>query len=363
MNPLRLAVSGLHRGENPQPGAGIIRSLRRRFPTAFIVGLVYDALESGIYVEDGPDAVYTMPYPTSGAEAFFQRLDTIREKSPFDYFIPTLDAEIELLVHLEEAIASRRLHTCLPDRATLARRAKTHLAELARQCGISVPDTRPVYDLGEAFLAAADLGYPLMVKGQYYDAKMVSSEPRLIAALNKLFADWGSPAILQRCVQGPEFNALGLGDGEGGILGLCTIRKTIVSEHGKGLGGITVLDPALDDFCTRLIRELRWRGPFEIEVIRDESRGRYVLIEVNPRFPAWVDFPSMLGANFPASLIEMIYAHPHPAPLPRCAPGHFYVRHQVEVVGHIEQLSTLSTSAEFDALETRRPASSPASIS
>ena len=27
-----IAVSGLHRGENPQPGAAVIASLRRRFP-------------------------------------------------------------------------------------------------------------------------------------------------------------------------------------------------------------------------------------------------------------------------------------------------------------------------------------------
>jgi len=41
-----------------------------------------------------------------------------------------------------------------------------------------------------------------------------------------------------------------------------------------------------------------------------------------------------------------------PAPLPRCAPVHFYLRHQVEVAGHIEQLAALSASADFEALGT-----------
>lgn len=338
-----------------------MRSLRRRFPNAFIVGLVYDALESGIYAEDGPDVVYPMPYPTSGIEAFLQRLDTILKKSPVDYLIPTLDAEIELLVHLEEALAERGLRTYLPDREMLAQRAKNHLPELALRCGVAVPDTRPVYDVAEALSVAAELGYPLMVKGQYYDAKMVSSEQALFAAVLKLFSEWGAPAILQRCVRGPEFNALGLGDGEGGIVGLCTIRKTIVSNQGKGLGGITVLDPRLDKFCTRLTRTLRWRGPFEIEAMLDEERGEYVLIEINPRFPAWVDFPSMLGINFPATLVQMMDVDRKPAPLPRCAPGHFYVRHQVEVAGHIEQLAALSTSADFDALDMARSLEATAS--
>ena len=34
-----IAVSGLHRGENPQPGAAVIASLRRRFPGLRLVGL------------------------------------------------------------------------------------------------------------------------------------------------------------------------------------------------------------------------------------------------------------------------------------------------------------------------------------
>jgi len=354
VSPLRIAVSGLHRGENPQPGASIVRSLRRRFPNAFIVGLVYDALESGIYMEDGPDAIYLMPYPTSGAAAFFERLDAVREKSPFDFLIPTLDAEIELLVHLEAELAARELHTFLPDKAMLARRAKNHLPALAKKCGVAVPDTQPVYDVSGALAAAAEFGYPLMIKGQYYDAKMVASEAALAAAVGRLLAEWGAPALVQRCVRGAEFNSLGLGDGEGGIAGLCTIRKTIVSEQGKGLGGITVLDPRLDDFCRRLVRELRWRGPFEIETMRDEQRGEYVLIEINPRFPAWIDFPSMLGVNFPAALVAMMEGVQKPALLPRSAPGHFYLRHQVEVVGHIEQLAALTTSTDFDALETAR---------
>jgi len=347
MNPLRIAVSGLHRGENPQPGSGIIRSIRRRMPEAFIVGLVYDAMESGIYADGGPDAVYTMPYPTNGAEAFFQRLDAVLEISPVDFYIPTLDSEIELLVHLEDEIAERGLLTYLPDKEMLARRAKNRLPELAEKCGVHVPQTKPVYDAAGAARTALELGYPLMVKGQYYDAKQVHTEAELVTAVSKLLAEWGAPAMLQRCVRGPEFNALGLGDGEGGIIGLCCIRKTIVSDKGKGLGGITIADKKLEQMCARIIRELKWRGPFEIECMLDEARGEYALIEINPRFPAWVDFPSMFDMNFPATLVEMMTTGRRPAPLPPCSAGHFYLRHQVEVLGHIKQLAVLSTSTDF----------------
>ena len=39
-NAPRIAVSGLHRGENPQPGAGVIRSIRRRLTTTQRVAAV-----------------------------------------------------------------------------------------------------------------------------------------------------------------------------------------------------------------------------------------------------------------------------------------------------------------------------------
>ena len=43
-----VAVTGLHRGENPQPGAAVIASLRRAFPNLRVVGLSYDPLESSL---------------------------------------------------------------------------------------------------------------------------------------------------------------------------------------------------------------------------------------------------------------------------------------------------------------------------
>ena len=95
------------------------------------------------------------------------------------------------------------------------------------------------------------------------------------------------------------------------------------------------------------VDELRWRGPFEIEMMLDESSGEYVLIEINPRFPAWVDFPAIFGANFAAALVEMIAMGEPPKSFPECPAGHFYLRHQIEVHGHIDQLAALSTSVDF----------------
>ena len=337
----RIAVSGLHRGENPQPGAGIIRSLRRRFPDAFIVGLSYDVMESGIYAEDGPDEVRLMPYPAAGGAALLDRIDAIRKSTPFDLFIPTLDAEIEVFSSLHRELGRRGIRVCLPNVDVLKRRAKQHLPALAAACGVRVPETRLASDVGSACQAGNELGYPLVVKGPYYDAKIVPNVAQLSSAAGHLLSEWGHPVILQCLVSGSEFNVLGLGDGDGGWLGHCCIRKTQLSDKGKGLSGITVADARLSKLCARLVRELKWPGPFEIELIREESSGEYVLIEINPRFPAWIDFPSMLGANFAARLIDMLRSNSSSEPVPDCPPGSFYVRHQIEVVGDLNRYADL----------------------
>ncbi|HWB59469.1 MAG TPA: hypothetical protein VG733_08255, partial [Chthoniobacteraceae bacterium] len=252
------------------------------------------------------------------------------------------------LSHLQDDLTDRGLLTYLPDPAMLKRRSKRCLYELAEQCDVDIPETHAVYELKEALKTGAALGFPLMVKGQYYDAYVAHSEYELSEKASKLLAQWGAPVILQRCIQGTEFNAMGIGDGEGGIIGLCSIRKTILSDKGKGMGGITIHDPRLDATVKALIAELKWRGPFEIETIKDAESGGHALIEINPRFPAWVHFPSMFGVNFPATLVEMMTTGRRPAPMASCPAGHFYLRHQVEVLGRLDQLAELSAGADFD---------------
>ncbi len=340
MKPLRIAVTGMHRGDNPQPGSSIVSSIRLRWPDAFIVGLAYDAYESGIYASDGPDVSYVMPYAAAGLATCLERVAEIHSQHPFDLLIPTLDAEITLLAGASDQLAQLGIRVLLPDPETLARCAKAKLPALAADCGVAVPETAIARNLAEAAERAKAIGYPVFVKGHYYDAVRVDGPAELSAAGGGILADWGPPLIIQEPLQGNEFNVLGLGDGDGGLIGSCAVRKLILSDKGKGNGSIIVRDARLDEITRRIIAETRWTGPFELEFIRDPNDHDYRLIEINPRFPAWVGFPAQLGANFAAAWVEWMLSG-RCAPLPDQASGQFFVRHQIEVTGDISQLSAL----------------------
>ncbi len=343
---ITVAVTGLHAGENPQPGVGVVRSLRRRFADLRIVGLVYDVLESGIYRDDIADVVYNIPYPSTGLEAVLGRLDYIRARTPFDILIPTLDAEIPAMLKLQHVLAARGVRMLLPSPEAMAARQKSELPALATACGVPTPKSRKVLDVPGALAAAEELGYPLFVKGPYYEAYKVETVPALLEHFYALMGRWGGPIILQEAIVGQEFNVMAVGDGDGNAAGFCTIRKMIVSSQGKGYGGIVMRDPALTDAGLALIRHLKWRGPCELEFIQDEGSGTYYLLEINPRFPAWVDFPSTIGHNMPALILDALLDG-RMTPLAPCEPGYFYIRHTEDLTCRVTDMGQLTTFGEW----------------
>jgi carbamoyl-phosphate synthase large subunit len=340
MRGLKIAVSGLHRGENPQPGAAIVAGIRQAWPDAVVVGLVYNAYESGIYAPDGPLVCHAMPYPTAGLATYLARLAEVRAAAEFDWLIPTLDAEITMLAGAEAELARLGIRVALPGRELLATCGKAHLSALARDCGVHTPETAVARDLAEALVHAERMGYPVFVKGHYYDAALAGSPEALKTAGTLLLADWGPPLLVQEPVAGAEFNVMGLGDGQGGMFGHCAVRKLLITDKGKGNGSVVVSDPRLEEITARVLRHTSWHGPFELEFVRDTRDDSYCLIEINPRFPAWVGFATLLGANYPAAWVECMVTGSC-RKLPVLEPGMFFMRHQVEVCGRMDQIAGL----------------------
>ena len=346
MNPITIAVSGLNAGENPQPGPGIIRSLRRRYDNIRIVGLSYDVMESGIYVADGPDVIYRLPFPSAGSAELLARLDEILPEQPIDILIPTLDTELHGLLKLQDELATRGIRMLLPRLEASRACRKSDLPALARRCGCATPTSINAVDETGLLAAAEEIGYPLMVKGPFYGACRVHDERTMLDRFGYMIASWGGPVVVQECIDGGEFNVMAIGDGEGNASGLCAVRKTVLSDRGKGFGGITVCDERLNETSLELIRSLKWRGPLELEFIRDDSTETFYLIEINPRFPAWVDFPSTFGHNLPALVVEQLI-HGQMSALPECPTGKFFIRHSVDLLGDIAQLGELTTTGRF----------------
>lgn len=338
--PLRIAVSGIHLGENPQPGPGVIRSLREGLGSDIeVIGLAYDALDSSLFCPGLLDDAFLMPYPSAGPEPWFDRLREISEEGGLDVLIPCLDVELPMLLRLEPRLRELGVGVVLPTAESLARRAKPRLPELAGEVGIAVPETCSLLDRAGLTPAGARLGWPLVVKGPFYEAETVHGPAEAAAAFDRLSARWGLPLLAQRWVKGEEYDVIALGDGEGGVHGPVAMRKTVVTKLGKAWGAVTVADEELLDAARRVVAALRWRGGCEVEMLRSAD-GRLWLIEVNPRFPAWVYLATAAGCNLPLGLLKLALGEPLPQ-YGGYRVGTCYVRHAVEAVGDLEDIESL----------------------
>ncbi|MBR8833433.1 MAG: hypothetical protein DSM106950_05170 [Stigonema ocellatum SAG 48.90 = DSM 106950] len=345
MKPLTIAITGINAVDNPGPGTGIARSLREdnQLPCQ-IIGLAYNAMEPGLYMDWLFDRRYLMPYPSSEPEVLIERLHQIQQQVGLDCVIPNFDMELPLYIKCAEELESLGIRTYLPTKKQFALRNKAKLSEVATAFGVRTPETVTVTSIRELQDATTKLGFPLMIKGPYHKAYWVSTAGVALQRFHQLSAECGYPIIVQRIVTGIELNLVGIGDGEGGHLGLVAIKKMLVTELGKIWSGVTIHNPGLQQAAEAFLRHTHWKGPFELELIADAD-GTMYLIEINPRFPAWTYFATGVGINLPTRLVRAALGLPLP-PLPTYEAGKLFMRYTYEMVTDATPLQALVTLGE-----------------
>jgi carbamoyl-phosphate synthase large subunit len=337
-----VAVTGMNaQPENPGPGLAVARCLREAYgPRVRIIGLGYDALDPGLYLGEYCDCAHMLSYPNGGSDAMLERLAGIHAAERIDLLIPCLDAELPLMVGAAPRLAAMGIRTFLPQAQALARRSKDRLPELCELAGVACPQIKPVTSAGFFRGCEADgWSYPMVVKGPFYDARIVRNAEEGAAAFHAIAAEWGLPVLAQRFVAGEEYNLSGVGDGDGRLLGEVMMKKRALTAKGKAWAGVTVFDQGLADCARRLVQALAWKGPLEVEMMRDAAGG-YQLIEINPRFPSWIYLSQGVGRNLPALLTELAFGRPAP-PLAAATPGTMFIRYALETIvplGDFEKL-------------------------
>ncbi|MBI3563377.1 MAG: ATP-grasp domain-containing protein [Gammaproteobacteria bacterium] len=328
-----VAVTGMNAlPDNPGPGLAVARCLREAYGDNIrIVGLSYDALDPGLYLHEYCDSAHLLSYPRNGAAAILARLVEIQMQEKIDVLIPCLDSELPVMVSLAPRLLEMGIRTFLPSAEQLERRAKDRLPELSEIAGVLCPQIHRLTSPG-FFKTCEPEGwlYPLVVKGVFYDAKVVHNPEEATAVFNMIASQWGLPVIAQRFVAGEEYNLTAVGDGKGNLLGEVMMKKRAITAKGKAWVGIAIHDDALAATARRLASALNWKGPLEVEAMRD-SKGRYQLIEINPRFPAWIYLSLGVGRNLPALLLELALGHATP-PLSPPQPGTMFIRYAQETI-------------------------------
>ena len=347
MKPLAVGVTGLNATDNPAPGVAVIRAIRKATgPSCRIIGLAYDPLDTGNYMDGIADQVFLMPYPSEGGDVLLDRLTEIHHRSPIDVLIPNLDSELSLYVKLTPALAKMGIKTFLPSESQLKTRAKAKLGELKSSLGINVPKSKAISESSAILKLDEQFDFPVMVKGQFYEALIAYSPMEVERHFQHLRAKWGVPIIVQEFITGQEYDVAAVGDGLGSLVGAVPMRKMQLTEMGKAWGGITVADPALSEFVADAMAKLAWQGPCELEVIKAKEDGRFYLLEINPRFPAWVYLAVGAERNLPWATVQLALGK-EVTPLPPPQAGIMFLRHSYDQICTLSDYESLAIRGEL----------------
>ncbi|KJJ85879.1 hypothetical protein OMAG_000259 [Candidatus Omnitrophus magneticus] len=345
MKQLIIGVSGISAVDNPCPGVGVARSLREdRELNAKIIGLAYDVMEPGIYLDWLFDKIFMIPYPSHDKDTFIHRLRYIKKNYGLDFIIPNLDVELPLYARYIDEVAALGIKLFIPTQEHLKLRAKDRLIEVARLINITSPETHVVYTLEKLTNIIYRMGLPVMVKGIFYAAYKVNSVDEACLYFERIVEEWGYPVIVQRIVCGEEMNVVGVGDGNGGIIGQVGIKKMWLTSLGKIWNGVTIKNSAMLKASETFVSLYNWRGPFELECIVDNSD--IYLIEINPRFPAWSYFAAGVGINLPANTVRMAFDLDLLHPGRDYEAGKLYIRYTYETIADMKILQNIITRGE-----------------
>jgi len=339
---LFVAVSGINAVDNPGPGVGVAKSIKEWNKNTRIIGLAYDTMEPGIYMKWLFERSYLMPYPSQDPENYIGRLLYIKENFGLDAVIPTLDAELPVYIEYADRLKELGIANFLPTKEQFRLRSKERLNEVGEKIGVKTPRTFTVIDYKGLAQALNEVGYPAVIKGLFYKAYKVYSYEEAVEKFNLIVSEWGYPILVQEMVKGEDINLVGVGDGEGGHFGLLNIKKLWVTPAGKIWTGVTIKNEKMLEAAENFVSVYKWRGAFELECILTPE-GEIYLIEINPRFPAWVYFATGAGINLPARLLMAALGEEPPRDWDYEL-GKLYVRFTDDIVtdmGLFQKISTL----------------------
>jgi len=334
---MKIALSGLNNTDNPAPGIPVAKSLKEHS----LIGLSYDPNEPGIY-QGLFEKVYFMPFPSVGWEETKKRLLEIKEKSKIEAIIPNLDAELPLYIKNQKKLNEMGIKTFLPSLENFEMREKKKLTKFCKKLKVNHPKTIEIISLDDLVKATKEIGFPVMIKGNYYKAYMAYNLDEAIEYFYKISNEWGFPLLVQEVVSGIEINYVGLADGE--LLGGMGIKKLTTTDLGKVWSAVSIKNDKLLNLAKKFVEITGWRGAFELEAIANGDD--IYLIEINPRFPAWVYFASAIGVNLPEMMVKLMQGEKVKKQL-EYPYEKMYVRYVDEIVTNFSTFTTLLTKKEI----------------
>ena len=263
------------------------------------------------------DEVLHTPDPAQDVDGWLAAVLRYVHQADCQFLLPMTDVSTMLLAPLRQQLPATCVLLCPPAEAYEALTDKAALVERAVALGLSVPRTLQAVDAAQLRSAAAQLGFPLVIKpsrSRYRLGNRVHGTSvqtvRNATELEHLIgqAHWLGPlrALVQPWVDGHGAGVFALYGDHGPVAWFAHRRL----REKPPSGGVSVLsesctvDPHLRDLSQQLLSAVGWWGPAMVEY-RVTPDGVPLLMEVNGRFWGSLQLSIDSGVEFPALLVQL----------------------------------------------------------
>ena len=296
---MKIYISGLYSGTNPQPGVGIARSLRAAYPQATLIGVEYSNRCSGIHWQDFDDIWLQRPWDEINLDAHARQIEKVLDSGAL--WLSSIDLEILWMANI---FPEGHPNLLTPPRFALESVAKPAIPAhkvLPVKIPTFVSTEIPDWDL-HAF--CREHNWKVWLKGPYYEAVKTDTWARFEEMRSILSGAWGTEKLfLQAHVSGYE-ESVTFCAYRGELLDCVLMRKRDLTELSKTWAGdVSEVPREIVEPLRKMVRDINWTGGAELEMVRDAD-GELWLLECNPRFPAWIHGSTITGYNLPARLVE-----------------------------------------------------------
>jgi len=125
------------------------------------------------------------------------------------------------------------------------------------------------------------------------------------------------------------------------------MKKMYVTDKGKAWAGVTITNPEVSKMSEKILSKIGWNGGCELEYITENKTGKIYLLEINPRFPAWVYLTTAAGLNLPEMLLRASLGEETPVNNSYKS-GIVFVRHSWDEIVPMSYIESLTTKAELN---------------
>jgi D-aspartate ligase len=241
--------------------------------------------------------------PREDEPRFVEELRDIARTASYQLLVTGSDASL-LAVSRNRERLEPFVELGLPPAVVVERcMSKQALVHTAAGAGLDAPETEVCADEAAAKAAARRLGYPVVLKPRSTvfgrNGGLVQRGSRLVmdeASLVAMWPGYGTPALIQRCLEGELVSFSGVAvDGRLLTYGASRYSRTWPPEGGAVSFAETIsAPPGLRRKVENLIRALGWQGVFEVELVQHETR--FAVIDFNPRLFGSLELITTAGA-------------------------------------------------------------------